>query len=54
MIGKQENIIMQVDIYNFAIKLSIGGQIGKLSNLKSRKVYNYFIKTFQEEYNLQV
>lgn len=45
---------MQVDIHNFGIRLNIEGQICQLSNLKSRKVYNYFIKTFQEEYNLQV
>ena len=33
---------MQVDIHNFGIRLKIGGQIGTLSDLKSRKVYDYF------------
>ena len=45
---------MQVDIHNFGIRLNIGGQIGTLSDLKSRKVYEYFIRQFQEDYNLQV
>ena len=45
---------MQVDIHNFGIRLKIGGQIGTLSDLKSRKVYDYFIRQFQEDYNLQV
>ena len=30
------------------------GQIATLSDLKSRKVYDYFIRQFQEDYNLQV
>ena len=52
MIGKWR--LYAGDIHNFGIRLKIGGQIGTLSDLKSRKVYDYFIRQFQEDYNLQV
>ena len=45
---------IQVDIQNFGIRIKIGGQIGTLFDLKSRKLYDYFIRQFQEEYILQV
>ena len=45
---------MQVDTNNFDIKVKIGGQIGTLSSLKSKVLYNHLITQFQEDYNLQI
>ena len=40
---------MQVDIHNSGIRLKIGGQIGTLSDLKSRKVYKTMIYKYETD-----
>ena len=45
---------MQVDVQNYDIRLNIGGQMGTLLRLKSKYIYNYFIRQYQEDYNLQI
>ena len=45
---------MEVDTENFEIELMIFGRVRKLCDIKSRRLYDYFIEEFQKHYTLHV
>ena len=45
---------MEVDTENFEIELMICGRLQKFCDLKSRRLYDYFIEQLQKDYTLHV
>ena len=52
--GKALSDYIQVDIQTFEIRLKVSGHIGMLIDLKSRHMYEYLIKRFQNENDLGI
>ena len=50
----KRNEFMQIDINLYNLKVKIDGHVGLFSDVKSRKMYDYFIKQLQRDYTLQV
>ena len=50
----KEGEFLEIHSNNFDIKIKILGHIEKLSEIKSRKIYDTFIKQFQQDYRLQI